>query len=296
MPVKLTATFILAATLTTGATMITGATARHIADPDVDRVRTHLAAVEAELRAADVSALTPAQRNARARHVAVLREYREAGVFPHNHVAPGQRTAVFVDEHGTHCAVGYLLARDGRHDLVETIRSRRNTATVHELADEPQLVAWLDEAGLTLDEAARIQPRYGYDPAESRSDTDYATATVAGAAVSGGVIAWNLLRDDVDARTLPGVLGLGVGIAEIGLAAYGVAVSGNRNIDETQVAINLGIGVITSLFGARTLLFGGPPEPQPRTETGMRQSTQWRLSPWIPSRDAGAGMRLVVRF
>jgi hypothetical protein len=130
------------------------------ADVEAARIRAHLENVEHELLAADVSALSAEQRAARAYHIAVLREYREAGEFPHNHAAPDRRVPVFVDEHGMHSAVGYLIARSGRPDIVEHVRSTRNHATVHELADEPALREWLAQAGLTLDEAARIQPAY----------------------------------------------------------------------------------------------------------------------------------------
>jgi hypothetical protein len=270
-----------------------GVTAPPDRDAEVDRIRAHLAAVVAELEAADVSALTPEQRAARARHIAVLREYREIGVFPHNHVLPGRRTPVFVDEHGTHCAVGYLLARDGRHDLVERIRVARNTATVAQLADDPDLVAWLEQAGLTLPEAARIQPWYDYDPSPEPSQrersTAYTTASLVGAGLGGGMIAWNLLAGRDAAHTLPGVLGVGVGIAEISLAAYGSKLerTRERDIDRAHIVVNLGVGVLSSLVGVRTLTRATEP---PRSAVGVE------LAPWVPAGDAGAGMQLNVRF
>jgi hypothetical protein len=288
--------FVLSLSLIAGA-------AAHSATADTDsaaaetvRVRAHLTAVEAELRAADVSAFTAAQRAARARNLDVLREYREAGVFPHNHVLPDARTPVFVDEHGTHCAVGYLLARDGRHDLITRVRTHRNTATVHELASEPELVTWLEQAGLTLDEAARIQPTYG--PRE-QSDASYATVSMVGAAVGGGAIAWNLLLDDKDARTLPGVIGIGVGVAELGLAVTGAMARGygNDDVEVSHVLLNAGIGVVSGLLGVRTLLTGARTE-QLGVGSGPapRRQAEWQISPWLRANDAGVGMRLNVQF
>lgn len=136
------------------------------------RVRKHLLGAERAMLARDVSRLSPSQRRARAHHLAVLREYRRAGVFPHNHELPGARVPVFVDRHGTHCAVGYLLARAGREDIVRRVSAARNLARVPELADDPVLVAWLDRAGISLAEAARIQPTYEDLPDVVIDDTD----------------------------------------------------------------------------------------------------------------------------
>jgi hypothetical protein len=110
------------------------------------RIASHLARVEALLRAADVSALGPLQVAVRARNLDALREYRQRGRFPHNHVVADRRTPVFVDEHGTHCAVGYLIARSGHEALAQRIANTRNLARIADLADDPELLCWLDAA------------------------------------------------------------------------------------------------------------------------------------------------------
>lgn len=137
----------------------------------------HLARVEADLRAADVAHLSPNQRARRAELIEVLHDYRQAGVFPHNHDGVGRtrpvhvtgafpddphRTPVFVDEHGTHCAVGYLLAVDGQDALVERIVAGGNLRFVHEI-DDPALLAWAHASGFSRDELARIQPSYDWE-------------------------------------------------------------------------------------------------------------------------------------
>lgn len=87
-----------------------------------------------------------------------LERYRSEGRFPRN---PGlARTPIFVDAHGTRCAMGHLLELGGEHALVARIARERNLAYVRELADEPRLLAWLAAAGLTVAEAAAIQPQY----------------------------------------------------------------------------------------------------------------------------------------
>ncbi len=130
------------------------------ADAEVARVRAHLIGAEALLDARDVSALTPAQRAARARARERLRAYREAGVFPHNHDFPTHRVPYFIDAHGTRCAMAHLVESSGGGAYVQSVAGTRNNATVHELAGDPELVAWLEDNGLTLAEAARIQPTY----------------------------------------------------------------------------------------------------------------------------------------
>ncbi|MGH7480785.1 MAG: hypothetical protein ACRELV_01415, partial [Longimicrobiales bacterium] len=69
------------------------------------RIRAHLLGAERMMRAADVAHLGEAQRANRARAIELLREYRGAGVFPHNHDFPDRRVPYFVDAHGTRCAM-----------------------------------------------------------------------------------------------------------------------------------------------------------------------------------------------
>lgn len=123
-------------------------------------IQAHLDTVLAELEAADPDHLTAAQRERRAHHLAVLAEYRDACEFPTQDFAPDRLVTVFVDDHDVHCAVGYLMMRDGRADLVTRIRQTRNTATIQELSDDPEVLAWLASAGLSPHDAARIQPSY----------------------------------------------------------------------------------------------------------------------------------------
>lgn len=123
------------------------------------RVASHLSRAEKFARE-NAPALDPSRALVRALLLRALREYREDGAFPQNH----QRhcnTPVFVDDRGTRCAVGHLLALSGQAPLVDKISSERNLATVHQLSDELGLAQWLDAAGLSLEEAALIQPTYG---------------------------------------------------------------------------------------------------------------------------------------
>ncbi len=130
---------------------------RRTVETEVERIQAHLRGAEEMLLAADIRGLTPAQREARARNVELLRGYRERGVFPRNLHFPDSREPYFVDDRGIPCAMAYLIAASGRVDMVERIRASRNSARIGELADDPELIAWLEDAGLTVAEASRVR-------------------------------------------------------------------------------------------------------------------------------------------
>lgn len=123
------------------------------------RVSEHLRRTERALREADSTDLTAEERATRERHLDHLREYRARGEFPRNHHYRGRRP-VFVDDAGTHCAVGYLLHEDGRPDLVRAARERDNTLHVEDLPDDDPVVAWGETNGFGRAELARVQPTY----------------------------------------------------------------------------------------------------------------------------------------
>jgi hypothetical protein len=243
-------------------------------DAERQRIATHLESVERRLRAADVTHLTDAQRTARAAHLDVLREYRLAGRFPHNHGVSADRVPIFVDDHGTHCAVGYLLARSGETALVAHVASTRNLATVAELADEPGLLEWLYDNGLTAEEAGQIQPAYGPPPGQvQQRDAEYVGRTVGLTAASAVTSTWNLLTArGGDAWFLPGVAGLVSGIASVSwgfagidrvrdedVGPYGTYVTYKPN--NSDVAINLVAGAAAAVLGTRTLVLGRSTTP-----------------------------------
>ena len=156
----------------------------HPGPPDAaaerSRIQEHLARVARLMRAAPTSDLTDRQRKARDVALTWLDEYRAAGVFPHNHVDRDGPVPVFVDPHGTPCAVGYLMLRSGHDDLVEEIVSTDNLIRVGELRDDERVRAWLDKHGITLAEAALIQPWYNPSPPapEPEPSSTYRPATV----------------------------------------------------------------------------------------------------------------------
>lgn len=261
------------------------------AQDEAARLEAHFREVEGELLARDVDHLTPAQREARARHVRVLREYRERGIFPHNHDFRGERRPYFVDRHGTLCAMAYLIARSGRTDLVERVAAGANHAYLPELARDPELRAWLEEAGLTVEEAARIQPTYGY-----REDGDvtpeYAYASVLTMGLEGGLVAWNLARSPADrGRGVRGAAGVAGGA--LGMVVGAVSVFGG-NGDHTLGKMNAYAGAASVVLGLRTLLAqrGGERVPvDPPAGAGAAVTA----APWV-GRGGEAGVALRLRF
>jgi len=124
------------------------------------RVSRHFLRVEAALAERSVRRLEPVRRLTRRLLLAELAEYRRARRFPLNRDFRGKQVPYFIDEAGTRCAVAHLLEVGGQAELVQKIARERNHARVAELANERWLVRWLAAAGLTLEEAALIQPTY----------------------------------------------------------------------------------------------------------------------------------------
>jgi hypothetical protein len=198
---------------------------------EIARLRAHFDTVLAELRGASTESLDDSRRTARAELVARLEEYARAGRFPHNHVRIGERVPVFRDEHGTLCAMGYLIASTGRHDVVANVAAHRNLELMDSLADDRRIVAWLDSTGLTLAEAARIQPKYGdgcpgtceavvHAGADHAARRRYAVNTAVMGALSATAVAVNPAPADATSARLrwSTVGGIGIGVAQ---AAYG---------------------------------------------------------------------------
>jgi len=134
--------------------------------PDNDAlVQAHLLTVHALLAAAPTHHLSPAQAAKRAQLLHTLHTYAQAGAFPQNHHY-ARRTPIFVDDAGTHCAVGYLMHVDGRDDLVTAVRQANNLIYIRQIAHNPALAqpfdAWQQASGFSVAELALIQP--GYPP------------------------------------------------------------------------------------------------------------------------------------
>lgn len=224
------------------------------------RLRLHFAEVEREMLSRDISDLTPAQRTARAEQIRQLRRYSEEGSFPRNTYHPGARTPYFRDANGNLCAMAFLIAASGRGDIVDHIARNRNYEFVPDLVDEPGLADWLHEHGLTVEEAARIQPSYDGNPccilddppAPSRPSSGYMVASAGASGLAGISIVLNARPSGrLSQGTFSGALGVGVGGLTMALGAFKIGDEGWRN--QTVGAWNLVIGATAAVLGVRQL-------------------------------------------
>jgi hypothetical protein len=240
------------------------------------RVRAHLDSAEREVRGGTVPGLTAAQRAARARALDRLHEYWVRGVFPQNTDFPDKRIPYFIDRYGTRCAMAYLIEESGHGEFVARVAATRNNARIRELRSDPQLIAWLEENGIGLAEAARIQPEYclgrpctdplcGPCPPAPPASTGYKAAT--GLSVGADVLAVALSAAPTRlSRSLTGALSVATGVVGIAIGAPNFYQSGSRR---TLGFLNAGVGAISAAFGVYRL-------------TGKRSRvTPVSFSPWV---------------
>lgn len=248
------------------------------------RIRDRLAAVEGDLRAKDVSALSPSARAARWRNLDVLHEYWVRGVFPKNTIVPGARVPIFVDRYGTRCAMAYLIERSGRGDLVARVAATNNYARIRDLKSDPDLVAWLRANGLTAGEAALIQPSYGGSPPAPPTDATAASVgykTTTGVAVGASVVtlALNAARTGVS-PTVSGALGIASGAMGLAVGEPNLNKSGSRR---TLGWLNTGVGTASVLLGVY------------RLARGPRTTSRAGVAPWVDGQGT-RGVSLNVSF
>jgi hypothetical protein len=186
-----------------------------------------------------------------------LREYREAGSFPRNDRFPERAMPFFRDGRGVLCAMAYLIDRSGRRDLVDRVASTRNNAFIPELAGDPELRTWLDSVGLSVAEAARIQPFYGPPPGEPAEQGVSASYALTSILVSGSSLATLGLNAIAPSRAT-GWAGIIAGTA--GLVAGAVKLDEAGATDDVARA-NVIAGSGALMFGLYRLLTPRPSSP-----------------------------------
>jgi hypothetical protein len=225
------------------------------------RIQAHLLGAERMMESRDVSRLSVSQRAARGRALAALRRYREAGRFPHNHQRP-ELTPVFVDEHGTPCAMAYLIAESGSRALVQRVAATANLARIRELALDPELIRWLRANGMTVAEAARVQPAYGGEggvgPTSDEFVAPYAVASGIAAIANGGLMYLNHRASTPGWHRTWGGVGLLGGATQ---TAMGVAAWSDSDY-RPVAAFNVAFGAASIAMGVRGLLHPGRDEPR----------------------------------
>ncbi len=139
---------------------------------DKEYIQTHLTEVLKVLRNNPTDHLNEAQLAMRTHLISVLDAYREEGLFPMNYYRE-ERLPVFIDEHGTHCAVGFLMMETGYDHVAHRIASTNNYAWVKEIQD-PALPEWQQLSGFTVAELKLIQGAYdSYIPFDLKMPNKY---------------------------------------------------------------------------------------------------------------------------
>lgn len=288
-------------------TLLLSAAATHRARPadartlhlraEATRLRAHFDSVDRELRARDVSQLNVQQRAMRTKLIAWLRDYRTAGTFPENDRFTDRAMPFFRDSHGTLCAMAYLVDRSGGGDIVDRIAKTRNNAFIRELTDDRALVAWLDASGLSVDEAARIQPAYNFPPStppstENRVNANYALLSMGLGGASLGSLGFNLISPS----RASGGIGLVAGVASI--------VAGASQLDDVggdkKIAVaNTALGSLAAIAAVRAMLATRPSHQHAATVASRhRLVSDATLSPdlSVQGNTSRLGLRLHARF
>lgn len=132
---------------------------------EAERIATHLQLVREHLLSRTPEGLSADQLDARIHLLDDLASYAGQGSFPQNHVLP-YRNPVFIDPHGTACAVGHLMIASGHGPLAHAIQDELNLGYVAEILDDERFTGpvaeWAGDHGFAADELAWIQP--GYPP------------------------------------------------------------------------------------------------------------------------------------
>jgi hypothetical protein len=127
---------------------------------DKGLIQAHLKEVLRILHANPTAHLSVEQKASRSRLLHLLAGYRAAGNFPVNYCR-GYRVPVFIDEHNTYCAVGYLMKQSGQQALALRIAAADNYVYVKDIHD-PELPAWQNASGFSTEELALIQGAYDF--------------------------------------------------------------------------------------------------------------------------------------
>jgi hypothetical protein len=153
--------------------------------------------------------------------------------------------------------MAYLIEQSGDGDLVARVAATHNNARIWELQDDPALGAWLDHNGMTLAEAARVQPQYDGGPcyclpipSQPSASTGYKTTTAFSVGLNATTLALNTARIGVS-RQLVGLLGILTGAVGIAVGAPNFDEGGQRH---TFGLLNAGVGTASGLLGLYRLV------------------------------------------
>lgn len=126
-------------------------------DSEQERISTHLQYVHQRLSNAN-----PKTHLKRKALLEALADYIKAGAFPLYFEYPAKRRPCFIDDAGTLCAVGHLIAVSKGRAEAERINRKYRFEYIVNMQDSA-LLEWQKESGFSLKELAMIQPNYGIE-------------------------------------------------------------------------------------------------------------------------------------
>ena len=257
---------------------------------EVTRLQRHFDSVDVELKLRNVSSLNQAQLAHRAQLAGWLREYRDGATFPTNDRF-AEPTPFFRDKDGVLCAMAYLIDRSGRSDIVNKVAATRNNAYIRELADDPALIAWLDTWGLSVAEAARIQPSYDGDVIFPIDDDHVADADAIAAIGLNSISLASAAINVVKPSYLSGFLGVVAGTASI--------IAGASWLDENRGtkrigSVTIGVGAASLGAGIYGLLEARNNDHDRDRYSGRRRRFSMRVTPDLAVQRAEPRLGLLV--
>ncbi|MBK0403117.1 hypothetical protein I5M27_08985 [Adhaeribacter sp. BT258] len=230
-----------------------------------ERIQTHLIYVEKMLRERATTHLSEQLKASRAALLDQLHQYIGAGVFPKNYDFPGERRPCFIDQDGNICAVGYLIEQTAGRPIAEKINAAHQYDRIFDM-ETPELLAWVENSGLTLEECAMIQPAYGPPPSYNYNyiSTGYGlpSAILGGTNLSLNAVNLIQIAQGSENKIVP-ILGLASGVGAVILGAanfekdynYGYSMYPNTNESKTALSmLNIGLGTSTVILSAWNLL------------------------------------------
>ena len=262
---------------------------------EVRRIQAHFDSVLSELHTRDVSELTANQRSERAKVIGVLAVYRDRGVFPHNRDFAGQAMPYFIDRPtGTLCAVAHLLESTGRRDIVDAVAAMDNNVWVNDLAGNREFERWLDQNGLTLAEAARIQVPYVGDGIVPEPQVSALYASRTSSAVVGATAAvslWNAFANRNGQQGIASLAGIAAGAVAAG---YGGAVMATGDAPRGIGALSIATGGVSAFLATRGFLRQRHLAAEAKKAQLAARTT---VTPIVPlDGQRGAGLSVSIKF
>jgi hypothetical protein len=261
---------------------------------EVLRIQAHFDSVLSELGARDVNELSANQLAKRSKLIGVLAGYRDRGVFPHNRHFP-EAIPYFIDRPtGTLCAVAYLLESTGRRDIVDAVAAMDNNVWVNDLAGNREFERWLDQNGLTLAEAARIQVPYVGDgivpePQVSALYSRRTSSAVVGATAALG--AWNAFANRNGQQGIASLAGIAAGALAVG---YGGAVISTGEAPGTIGALSIVTGSVSAFLATRGFMRQRHLAAEAKKAQLAARTT---VTPIVPlDGQRGAGLSVSIKF